>query len=204
MGSTKQQSRPRRRPGRPPTTRRWLLLAAAGVVVLVAVAVAVVHSAGSDTSAAGASGERVVVEHQGGSRVGEQATSFRATTTTGGQFTLPAGKPAVVFFMAVWCNPQLEASGLDRIERDRGGQVAVLGVDADPSEPAATLRGFADRIGARYGYVRDSDGALSRAFGVQAMDTTIVVDAAGRIVFRDAVPTDEATLRAAIRKAAQP
>jgi hypothetical protein len=74
----------------------------------------------------------------------------------------------------------------------------------DPSEPAATLRGFADRIGARYGYVLDGDGALSRAFGVQAMDTTIVVDAAGRIVYRDAVPTDEATLRAAISKAAQP
>jgi len=178
-------------------------MVAAGAVVVLAAVVAVVHGTGDDTPAADGASGRVAVQRQGGSRVGEQATAFRATTMTGGEFTLPAGKPVVLFFMAVWCNPQLEASALDRIERDLDGRMAVLGVDADPSEPLATLRGFADRIGARYGYVRDGDGALSRAFGVQAMDTTIVVDAAGRIAFRDSVPTDEATLRAAISKVAQ-
>ncbi|QNE21390.1 hypothetical protein F1D05_30055 [Kribbella qitaiheensis] len=62
--------------------------------------------------------------------------------------------------------------------------------------PATDLQAFA----ARYSYVRDTSRALSGAFGVKAMDSTVVIDPAGRIVCRDAIPTDEATLRSALAK----
>jgi hypothetical protein len=42
---------------------------------------------------------------------------------------------------------------------------------------------------------------LSGALAIRALDSTVVVDAGGRIVYRDAVPTDEATLRAALAEA---
>jgi len=73
----------------------------------------------------------------------------------------------------------------------------VLGVDIDPAESAADLAAFANRIGARYGHVHDTDGTLSQALTVKALDTTVILDTAGRIVYRDATATDEATLRAA-------
>jgi cytochrome c-type biogenesis protein len=127
-----------------------------------------------------------------------QAAEFTATAIDGSSLAVPKGRPTVLFFMATWCGPDLEASALDRIERD---QVAVVGVDVDPSEPAADLKAFADKIGARYSYVHDTTGALTKAFAVRAMDTTVVIDASGRIVYRDTIPTNEQTLRGALAKA---
>jgi peroxiredoxin len=133
--------------------------------------------------------------------LGDQAAAFTATAIDGAQVKLPAGKPVVLLFMATWCRPQLEATALDRIERELGNKITVLGVDVDPKEPAGDLQAFADSIHARYSYVHDTTGALTTAYAVQAMDSTVVIDAAGRIVYRDTVPTDEATLRGALAKA---
>jgi len=49
--------------------------------------------------------------------------------------------------------------------------------------------------------VWDSSGDLGTQFAVRALDTTIVYDATRKVVFRDAAPTNEETLRAALRKA---
>ena len=104
--------------------------------------------------------------------------------------------------MAGWCGTCIpEAAALDRVERDLGDRVAILGVDADPSDSLDSLQRFVDTVGARYGFVFDGDGTLTQALGVRSLDTTVVVDAAGRIVFRDAGPTNEATLRDALARA---
>jgi hypothetical protein len=195
------KARPTRRPG---TRHRWLVVA--GVAVVVAVVLAVVagragHRA-APTAAAASGGPGVVrVDRPGGVRVGEAAAALHVTTLSGGRFRLPAGRPAVLLFMAAWCNPVVEASALQRIDQDLAGRVAILGVDVDPTESLAALQGFTDRVGVHYGFVQDRDGALAGALGVRAVDTTVVVDGAGRIVYHDAVPTDEATLRAALRSA---
>jgi peroxiredoxin len=191
------KARPTRKPG---ARGRWLVLA--GVAVMVAVALAVAAGRAGHRAAPTAAGSGGVrVDRPGGVRVGDLAAALRVTTTAAGQFRLPAGKPAVLLFMAAWCNPVVEASALQRIDQDLAGRVAILGVDVDPTEPLAALQGFTDRVGVHYGFVQDHDGALAGALGVRAVDTTVVVDGAGRIVYRDAVPTSEATLRAALRSA---
>lgn len=90
---------------------------------------------------------------------------------------------------------------MNRIHGTFGERVAILAVDVDPTEPLPTLTDFAGQAGSRYAYTRDSTASLTPALGVQAMDTTVVLDAAGHIVYRDAVPTDEATLRTALAQA---
>jgi peroxiredoxin len=144
---------------------------------------------------------RISLDHDGGSAVGEQAPAFTVTTTTGETVRLPAGKPAVLSFATAWCSPVVETAALAAIARELGPRVAVLGVGVDPSEPLADLDGFAARFGGGYGYVQDGDGTLSTALGVRTLDSTVVLDPGGRIVWRDPGPTDEATLRAALAQA---
>jgi Redoxin len=183
-------------PGRSNRPHRWWVLVAVAVGLIVIAAVRV----GQGIPAAGAPTAQITLDQPGGWQIGEQAPAVHATTT-GGPFILPAGKPAILSFAAAWCNPVVETSALARIERDFGERVAILGVGVDPSEPLAELRDFAGRLGAGYGFVHDRDGTLAGALRVRALDSTVVVDATGRIVYRDAVPTNEATLRAALAKA---
>lgn len=189
----------RQRGHRPRWWPRWWF-AAGGVVAVAAVAV-VLTAIGGNSPGADPTAGAINVQAGGGSAVGDRAAPFTAATINGGQVKVPAGKPVVLLFMATWCAPQLEATALDRVERDLGDKITVLGVDIDPKEPAADLQAFADSIHSRYSYVHDLAGALTAAYKVQAMDSTIVIDAAGRIVYRDTIPTDEATLRAALTKA---
>ncbi len=170
-----------------------------GGAVIAAVAVTV--SSGNSPAAGGSAAGGISVQRGGGSAVGDHAAAFIATAINGAGVKVPSGKPVVLLFMATWCAPEMEATALDRIERDLGDKITVLAVDVDPKEPAADLQAFADHIHARYNYVHDTAGALTTAYAVRAMDSTVVIDAAGQITYRDTVPTDEATLRAAITKA---
>jgi len=186
----------------PNRRRRWLWGTAAVAGVAIALVIAVSVTGGDPTPAGAASASAVDVQKPGGSGVGDQAAQFSATTVAGTRIAVPEAKTTVLFFMAAWCAPTLEASALNRIERDLGDKITVLGVDVDPAEPVKDLQAFAGQIGARYSHVHDTTGALTAAFGVKAMDSTVVIDPAGRIVYRDTVPTDEATLRGALAKAA--
>jgi peroxiredoxin len=176
---------------------------ATGVALVAIAGTAVLVTATSDsTTVAGEPGsERISVQSGGGAAIGDQAPGFSATMINGVQVKLPAGKPTVLLFMATWCRPQVEATALDRLEREFGDRISVLGVDVDPKEPVADLKTFADSVDARYSYVHDTTGVLTTAYAVRAMDTTVVVDAGGRIVYRDGVPSDEATLRGALAAA---
>lgn len=58
--------------------------------------------------------------------------------------------------------------------------MSILVVDADPTEPIASLRALAHEVGDPCsGFVKD-DGALVRLFAVRSLDTTVVVDREGR------------------------
>ncbi len=193
--------------------RWWAAAAVVAVVALLTIGVslrgpsrgpdvAADSPSGSGSESAGAARGRIEVAAAGGTDVGDRAATFEVTTTAGTSFSMPAGKPAVLFFMAGWCATCVpEATALERIHQDLGDDVAILGVSADPSDTFTAIQNFTGQAGARYGFAHDGDGALSRALQVRSLDTTIVVDAAGRIVFRDGTPTDEATLRKALAQA---
>lgn len=163
------------------------------VVVAVAVIGAVACGKGGDATGPGSTSEE---------RKADVTPAFAADTTAGTTFAHPTGKPTVLFFMAGWCTDCLpEATALDAIERDLGDKVAILAIDADPTDPIESLRNFERTVGARYGYAHDPEGRLTGKFGVRSLDTTIITDAAGRVVFRDGVTTDEGTLREALDRA---
>lgn len=191
----------------------WL---AGGLGVLLAigpVALAVQRTratSGTGQPAAAADGQAqpaIQVSGPLGATVGHPSPTVTVPTLAGGAFRLPAGRPTVVYFMAAWCEScQAEAQALGQLQERVGDRVAILAVDADPSDLPAQTQAFFRIIGigvGRPGYqvARDHDGLLARAFAVQALDTTVVVDPSGRVVYRDAVPTDLATLDGALGKA---
>jgi peroxiredoxin len=210
--ATRKVTPPQRQGGSPRSRwRPWLTAAGiAAVIVLVVVATQRGDGSPDKTAEAGSSNtaakqgptQQIQVSTSGGSRIGDQAPQFTAITTTRDRFQLSPGKPAVVFFMAPTCFSCLaEAQTLGRVHDEYGDRLAVLGVDIDPQATAAQVRQFAQAAGASYGFTVDRDAALVKAFDARALDTTVITDAEGRIVFRDAVPTDERTLREALKRA---
>lgn len=185
-------------------TRRHLVI---GLAVLVALVGSVsVISAGkkADESA----GPQVAVGKPAGSQPadgepGSTIASFTAKDVDGRRVRVGAGKPGALFFFAGWCGSCLvEAEALGRVQRELGSRVAITAISPDPSDSVKDIRLFRRNAGApQYPFVWDSAGALGRQFAVRALDTTIVFDKAGKVVFRDAAVSNVATLQAAFRKA---
>lgn len=93
------------------------------------------------------------------------------------------------------------AMTLDRIERQLSGRIAVLGIDMNPYETEADLRGLIESIDTpRYGFVLDRDGRLTVAFGVRS-PTVVFTDGTGRVVERLDVWDEEDAFFASLRKA---
>ncbi len=75
------------------------------------------------------------------------------------------------------------APKLSALKDQFGAQgLSVVGITTDDAERAAVL---AERHGMRYGIVVDKDGETSRAYGVTALPTMLIVDKKG--IVRDVV-----------------
>lgn len=188
--------------------RRNLLIGLAVLVALVASVAAI--SAGKRTGQAGrpqvAVAQPADGQTAGATGDGEQGSTvapFSARDIDGRRVRVGAGKPGALFFFAGWCGScQVEARALGRVQDELGSRVAITAVSPDPSDSAKAIRRFRRNSGApSYPFVWDSAGALGKQYAVRALDTTIVFDKTGRVVFRDAAVTDVDTLLAAFRKA---
>jgi NTP pyrophosphatase (non-canonical NTP hydrolase) len=74
-------------------------------------------------------------------------------------------------------------------------------VSLDPQDTPQTIEGFQDRGDvAPLPWTVDESGEISRALGVNALETTIIVDRDGRIVYEDATSTDYETLRSELEE----
>jgi peroxiredoxin len=141
-----------------------------------------------------------------GQRAGQQAPDFRVATLDGTSFALSAqrGKPVVLFFMAGWCiSCVAEAQALAQLQQDYADRgLQVLAIDVDAGETAADLDRFRQLVpGAAYHWALDPGNRVTLAYGVRAMDTTVVIDGAGRIAYRDEAPSSYARLRQALERA---
>jgi thiol-disulfide isomerase/thioredoxin len=114
-----------------------------------------------------------------------------------------ASKPTVLFFMtSEGCGACMEeAAALNRLAPTWGNAVDVVGVEMVPGTPDSYLQAFSAAVGGLSFPLAVDDGRLVDRFDVQAVDTTVVLDRHGREVFRDAVPSDETTLRQAVARA---
>lgn len=113
------------------------------------------------------------------------------------------GKPSVLWFMAAWCSSCLaEARTLGQIYQEFGRQgLQVIAIDVEPTETRRQLEGFKNLVrGADYLWAFDRTGAVLQAFQVRYLDTTIVIDGAGKVVHRDEVVTPYDVLRPAVQR----
>jgi len=110
------------------------------------------------------------------------------------------GRVVLVDFWASWCGPcRMLAPRLSALKEKFGAQgLTVVGITTDEAEKAAV---FAEKHQMRYGIVVDKDGDTSRAYGVSALPTMLLVDKKGvvRDVFIGYDPSGDARLEATLK-----
>jgi thiol-disulfide isomerase/thioredoxin len=110
------------------------------------------------------------------------------------------GRVVLVDFWASWCGPcRMLAPRLSALKEKLGAQgLTIVGITTDEAEKAAV---FAEKHQMRYGIVVDGSGDTSRAYGVSALPTMILVDKKGvvREVFIGFDPSGDAHLEASLK-----
>lgn len=123
---------------------------------------------------------------------------------SGQQVNLAAlrGKPMVINFWAQWCAPcRAEAPHLVKLHDEFGDRVAFYGVNL--RDDKGTAEAFERNFGVDYPSVEDRTGevlmAMSDYVPAQAVPTTLVLDAKGRVAARVLGQIDESTVRTLIQ-----
>lgn len=112
------------------------------------------------------------------------------------------GKPTVVNLWAEWCGPcQQEADFLSSVYDQLHGKVRFLGIDVVDTPRLALKFGETRRPPVRYPSVSDPDKKALTALHYPGPPATLLVDSAGKIVYRHSgAYTSAAPLRADISK----
>ncbi|MBI5041621.1 MAG: protein disulfide oxidoreductase [Gammaproteobacteria bacterium] len=101
------------------------------------------------------------------------------------------GRPVLVHFWATWCPVcRAEQGSIAAIARDW----TVIGIALEDTQPVA-LRAYMDKAGLNFPTLRDAQGEWAHAYGVRAVPTTFVIDAAGHVRFTEVGYTTEPGLR---------
>lgn len=176
----------------PPSTRRLLLLPPIVVLLLLGAGTILwrtIRPPGTELTAG----------------TGPLAPAIVTSTIDGAPFSLAAqrGKVVVLYSMAAWCTACVpEATALGQLAPAFGAnRVVTLLVDESPrSDSPQAVRGFRARSQgpARY-WVIDRGGDIARAFGIAALDTTIVIDRDGHVAAHFQSSVDPATLQSTVR-----
>lgn len=140
-----------------------------------------------------------------GTQVGDVAPDFTVPTLAGGTFTLSqqGGRPTIIFFMAYWCGTCLpEAQALAQLKQEYGEDMNIIAIDVDPTSTPETLGQFKEAAGnGAYTWAFDTDQQVIQLYQVRTLDTTLILDAKGRIIYRDALVTPYQTLKEALAEA---
>ena len=116
--------------------------------------------------------------------------------------TLGGRRPVLVNLWASWCLPcQREMPRLQHLAATTSGRLLVLGVDTE--DTADSARSFLRAVGATYPQVVDSNGNLRIHLHAVGLPDTIVIDAAGRVVFRKLGELSDADIQHAVAAAGQ-
>src|SRR5919197_1690005 len=114
-------------------------------------------------------------------RVGATAPPVALPLVGGGTADLARdrGKVVVLNFWATWCEPcRAEMPGLQRLADDLQGQpFALYSINLQEDPPA--IEPFARQLGLRVPILLDSEGDVTRAYGVRALPATFLVDRQG-------------------------
>jgi cytochrome c biogenesis protein CcmG/thiol:disulfide interchange protein DsbE len=103
-------------------------------------------------------------------------------TPDGTLFTLASlrGQVVLVNFWATWCEPCVtEMPALQRLRDQFAPRFEILGVNYQ--EGPARIKSFIDRTGISFPIVRDTDGAVAKAWGARIFPASYVVDRTGDV-----------------------
>ena len=90
------------------------------------------------------------------------------------------GRVVLVNFWATWCEPCVtEMPSLQRLRDELAPRFEVLGVNYQ--EGPARIKPFVERTGITFPIVRDTDGAVAKAWGARIFPASYVVDRAGHV-----------------------
>lgn len=132
------------------------------------------------------------------------APRFAIRTLSGRTFSLdPRRGPVVLSFIAGWCSSCLgeAAAGGELVRAFRRFGLRVLAIDADPNDSVGQLRQFIAAAGnPPIQFAMDRTSKVTLAYRVRALDTTVIVDRNGRMVYRDEYPTEYATLASVVTR----
>lgn len=177
---------------------------AVGALALTA-ALAACGGSSADTGTGFVAGDGSIVLLDESAR--QSAPDLVGDTLDGGTFRLSdhLGEVVVLNVWASWCAPcRAEAPELQALWEEFQGQ-GVQFVGLDTRDTAAAALAFIDAYGITYPNVIDTDGRLQLLFSEnlppQAIPSTLVIDADGRVAGRILGRVSESTLRALIEGA---
>lgn len=141
---------------------------------------------------------------QSGGNVGDIAPDFSVPTLDGKTFVLSEnlGKPTIILFMAYWCGSCIaEARAVAQLKNEYGDQINIIALDIDASSTVESLQQFKQAAdNGAYVWAFDPDFEVASSYQVNALDTTLILDAKGVIVYRDQVPSTYGTLKGELEK----
>ena len=101
------------------------------------------------------------------------------------------GRVVLINFWATWCGPCVaEMPSLDRLEAELGGQDFTVITVSEDRNPAVIAPFYEKHALTHLGRYHDPQGALSRAFGIRGLPTTVLIDRQGREAGRIEGPAD--------------
>ncbi len=114
------------------------------------------------------------------------------------------GKITVVSFWATWCSPckkELDAIAENYAEWQKNYDLELVAVTIDDARALSKVKPMVEQKGWKYKILSDINGDLKRAFNVQSVPFSILIDKKGNIAYTHSgySPGDENDLEAHIK-----
>ncbi len=143
------------------------------------------------------------------------AADFNLKTVDGKQISLESfkGKPLVLWFMAAWCPSCVgQAAAIKQVSSEYGNKLNVLVIDLWApqnigqsaqglgAESANDLQAFVVKNGSPQWNAALDTGGVTIKYGITQVDSTVVIDGNGNIVFKNLGPSGYQPLKDALAK----